>query len=145
MTDQYAKQFSDLFKAQLPEQLQTLVQDGLAKSREVAVQSIAAAKEGAEALGKANPVAAKEASALTAKAFEQALENTNTAYEVAEAMARAKSPMEAAQIQAKYAQGQLSRAIEQGKELFDLSTKLAQKTAEGASQIAAKSGTSFKA
>lgn len=145
MTDQYTKQFADLFKAQLPEQLQTFVHEGLAKSREVAVQSIAVAKNGAEALGKASPVAPKEASALTAKAFDQVLENTESAYEAAQSIARAKSPVEVAQLQAKYFQSQLARAGEQCKELFELSTNLAQKTAEGASQLAAKSGAAFKA
>lgn len=141
MTDLY----TTLFKVQLPEQLQTLVQDGLAKSREVALQSIAVAKDGAEAFGKISPVAPKEAGALTAKAFAQVIENTETAYDVAEAIARAKSPAEVAQIQAKYLQSQLSRASEQCKELFDLSAKLAQKTAEGATELAAKSGAVFKA
>ena len=145
MNDQYAKQVSDLFKTQLPEQLQTLVHDGLAKSREVAVKSIAAAKDGAEALGKASPVAPKEASALTAKAFEQVIENTESAYDAAQSIARAKSPVEVVQLQAKYVQSQLSRAGEQCKELFDLSTKLAQKTGEGVSQLGAKSGAAFKA
>ena len=145
MTDQYAKQFSNLFKAQLPDQLQTLVQDGLAKSREVTVTSITVVKDGAAALGKASPVAPKEASALTAKAFEQVIENTESAYDAAQSIARAKSPVEAAQLQAKYVQSQFGRAGEQCKELFDLSTKLAQKTAEGLSQFAAKSGTAFKA
>ncbi len=144
MNDQFTKQFSEMFKAQLPEQFQTMVQDGLAKSRDVTVKSIVAAKDGAEQMGKSSPVAPKETSALTSKAFEQIIANTEAAYEVALSMARAKSPVEAVQLQANYLQAQFGRAGEQSKELFELSTRLAQKTAEGVSQIAAKSGNGFK-
>jgi hypothetical protein len=118
--------------------------DGLAKSREVAVKSIAAAKDGVETMGKASPVANKEASALTSKAFEQMMTNTEAAYEAVQAIARAKSPMEAVQLQTQYFQAQMGRVGEQSKELFDLSTKFAQKSAEGVTQMAAKSGASFK-
>lgn len=145
MYDQFTKPFSEFFKTQLPEQLQTMAHDGLAKSRDVALQSIAVAKDGAEAFGKACPVAPKEASALTAKAFAQVIENTESAYEVAQSIARAKSPVEVAQLQAKYMQNQFSRAGEQAKELFELSTKLAQSTGDGMGQLAAKSGVAFKA
>lgn len=145
MTDQFTKPFADLFKAELPEQFQAMVQDGIAKSREVAVKSIAAVKDGAETLGKANPIAAKETSALTAKAFEQALTNTELAYDAAQSLARAKSPVEAAQIQAQFVQANFARAGEQAKELFELTTKLAQKTGEDMAQFAAKSGAGFKA
>ena len=144
MTDQFTKQFSEMFKAQLPEQFQTMMQDGLAKSREVALKSIVAAKDGAEQFGNASPVASKEGSALTSKAFEQIIANTEAAYEVALSMSRAKSPVEAVQLQASYLQAQFGRAGEQSKELFELSTRLAQKTADGVSQVAVKSGGRFK-
>lgn len=145
MNDQFTKPFADLFKGQFPNQLQTAVQDGLAKTREMTIQSIAAAKDGAEALGKASPVASKETGALTSKAFEQVLENTEAAYAAAQSIFRAQSPIEAAQLQAKYMQAQFARAGEQFKELFELSTKVAQKSAEGVSQLNVKSAAAFKA
>ena len=45
MNDQFTKPFTDLFKAgqnvQIPAQLQSLVQDGLSKTRDAAVTSLA--------------------------------------------------------------------------------------------------------
>ncbi len=145
MSDHLNKQFADLFKGALPEQVQTMVQDGLAKSREITVKSISAAKDGAAMLGKSSPVANAEANELAAKAFDQVLENTEAAYAAAQSMVLAKSPIEMAQLQAKYMQAQFARAGEQTKALLDLSSKVAHKTAEGVSQMAAKSGVPFKA
>lgn len=135
MTDPFTKPFADLFKmapyGQMPGQMQNLVTDGLAKTREATLQSIAAAKNGAETFGKVSPVAAKETGEFTAKAFEQAVENTEAAFLTAQAIALSTSPIEAAQLQAKYAQAQFAKTGEQAKELFDLWTRLAQKSFSG--------------
>ena len=130
MTDQFIKPFTKMFEAtslnQLPEQTQAIVHDGLAKTRDAALKSIAAVKVGAEALGKASPIAAKETGAFTTRAFEQAIENTEAAFVAAQAIFSARSPVEAAQVHATYVQAQLSKVGEQAKELFNLSTKVAQ-------------------
>ena len=135
MADQFTKPFADLFKlgsfGQLPDQMQTFVQDGLAKTREATLKSISVVKDGATALGKASPVASKETGAFTDKAFDQTIENTEAAFVTAQAIALAKSPMEAAQLQAKYAQAQFAKTGEQAKELYDLWTKAAQKSVSG--------------
>ena len=143
MNDQFTKPFTDLFKAapygQMPDQLQTPMQDGLAKTRDATLKSISAVRDGAEALGKSSPLASKETGALTTRVFEQAIENTEAAFVAAQAIAFAKSPMEAVQLQAKYVQAQFAKAGAQGKELFDLTSKVAQKSAEAVSSVAAKS------
>jgi hypothetical protein len=142
MNEQFTKPFTDMFKADMfkaamPEQLQTLVQDGLAKSREVTVKSIVAAKDGAAYVGKSIPVASAETGALTETAFQQVIENTEAAYDAVKAISLAKTPVEAVQLQAQYMQAQFARAGEQTKELFELTTKVAQKAAQGM-------GTAFK-
>ena len=143
MNDQFTKPFTDLFKTapygQLPDQLQTFVQDGLSKTREAALKSIAVVKDGAEALGKSSPVAAKETGELTSRAFEHAIDNTETAFVAAQAIALAKSPIEAMQLQAKYVQAQFAKVGAQSKELFELSTKVARKSAEAVAGGVAKS------
>ena len=140
MTDPFTKQFADLFKAgsygQLPEQMQAMFHDGLAKSREAAMKSLEVAKDGAMALSQANTLASKEATALTSKAFEHAAANAEAAFTVARSLASAKSPAQVAELQVSFMQSQLTKAGAQGKELLELSTKLAQKTAEATAQLA---------
>lgn len=147
MTDQFTKPFTDLLNpakfGQLPGQMQTAFQDGLAKTRDLTLKSIDAAKTGAESLGKSS-VVPKETGALTTKAFEQAIENTEAAFLAALAVAQAKSPIEAMQLQAKYVQAQFTKAGAQSKELFELSTKLTQKTAEAVTGLVTKSAGPFK-
>ena len=144
MNDQFTKQFTDMFKAnsfgQIPGQMQSAVQDGIAKTRDVTLQSIAAVRNGAETFGKSNMVAPKESGALTSRVFEQAIENTEAMFLAMQAMTQAKSPMEAMQLQAKFVQTQFAKAGEQTKELFELSTKVSQKTAEAMGGMVTKGG-----
>ncbi len=149
MTDQFTKPFTNLLKTaqygQLPEHVQTLVQDGLSKSREATLRSIAAAKDGAEAFGKVNLGAPKETGELAAMVFDNAIANTEATYTAAQAIAQAKSPVEVAQLQAKFIQAQFAIIGEQTKELFELSTNIAQKTAEAVTGFASKSMAQYKA
>jgi hypothetical protein len=149
MNDQFTKPFTDLFKAaptgQIPAQVQSFVQDGLAKTRDAALNSIAAIKTGADSLGKVNVLAPKEAGEITAKMFDNTVANTEAAFGAAQAMTQAKSPVEAMQLQAQFLQSQFAKAGEQTKELFELSTKAAQKSVEDLSSAAKKATTGRKA
>jgi hypothetical protein len=149
MTDAFTKPFADLLQAtqfaQLPAHAQTLIHDGLAKTREATLKTFVTAKDGAAAFGKANPIATDEAKVLTATVFDHAIANTEAAFIAAQAIAQAKSPTEVAQLQAKFVQTQFAKAGEQTKELFELSTKAAQKTAEALTGLASKSLAQYKA
>jgi len=148
MTAQFALPFADLLKTasfgQLPNQVQTFVEDGLIKSREATLKSFAAAKEGAEAIEKVTTVAQRGSGELAAKFFDQVIQNTEAAFNAAQSIAQQKSPLEAAQLQAQFVQGQLAKAGEQTKELFALSTKVAQDTAKAVSGFAANSASYYK-
>ena len=148
MTDLFTKPFTDLFKtttsSQLPAQVQTLVQDGLSKTRQAALTSITAIKDGAEQLGKVNLLAPKEAAEFTAKLFDNTLANTEAAFVAAQAITKAQSPIEAMQLQTAYSQSQFAKAGEQTKELFELSTKAAHKSAEDFGGIARKAAAGRK-
>ena len=65
---------------------------------------------------------------LAAKALDNALANTEAAFDAAQAIARAKDMNEAAQLQAKFVQAQFAKAGEQGKEFYELAAKLSQQT-----------------
>ena len=75
MTDQFTKPFTDLFKAgqnaQFPAQVQSFIQDGLSKTRDAALTSIAAIKGGTEQLSKVNVFAPQETAVITAKVFDR--------------------------------------------------------------------------
>ena len=147
MTDHFTKPFTDLFKdapaGQIPAQLQSFVQDGLSKTRDAALTSLAAIKTGAEAFGQVNIVAPKEAGEFTAKLLDNTIVNTEAAFGNAQSIAQAKSPVEAIQLQAQYLQSLFAMASEQIKELFQLSTTAAQKSVQdfnGAVKNAATGG-----
>ena len=147
MTDHFTKPFTDLFKdapaGQIPAQLQSFVQDGLSKTRDAALTSLAAIKTGAEAFGQVNIVAPKEAGEFTAKLLDNTIVNTEAAFGAAQSIAQAKSPVEAIQLQAQYLQSLFAKAGDQTKELFDLSTRAAQKSVQdfnGAVKNAATGG-----
>ncbi|MGE0055985.1 MAG: phasin family protein [Hyphomicrobium sp.] len=127
MIEQITKSIASPF-TQMPNPLMPMFQDNLAKTREVAKQSITAAKERTTAMVQAIPGAQVEARTLTEKAFDQAIENTDAAFIAAQAIAKAQTPFEVAQIQANYMQTQISKSSEQVKELFDLWGQAAQKS-----------------
>jgi hypothetical protein len=101
MTTQYELQAGAILKASqlghLPEHVRAAAHDGLANTREATVKSIGLVKT------------------LAAKALDNALANTEAAFDAAQAIARAKDMNEAAQLQAKFLQAQFAKAGEQGR------------------------------
>jgi len=114
MTTQYELQAETILKAsrlgQLPEHVRTAAHDGLANSREATLKSIGLVKT------------------LAAKVLDNALANTEAAFDAAQAITRAKDMNEAAQLQTKFLQAQFAKAGEQGKEFYEIATKLTQQT-----------------
>ena len=90
-------------------------------------------------------LAADTAPSLAAKALDNALANTEAAFDAAQAIARAKDMNEAAQLQAKFLQAQFAKAGEQSKEFYELWAKLAQQTFGTLNTIATKSFTQLAA
>ena len=147
LTNQSTKPIADLFMlaqtSHLPAQMQSLVQDGLSKTRDAALKSLLVVKDGADSISKANSFVPKESGAVTKKVFDHTTANIEAAFDAAEAITQAKSPVEVIQLQAQYMQAQFAMASEQIKELFELSTKAAQKSVEdfnGAVKNAATGG-----
>jgi hypothetical protein len=79
------------------------------------------------------------AKTIGGKIMENTARNTHAVFDAAEAMARARSLPEAMQLQAQFMQQQMALAGAQTKELFELSTRVAQQTFETINATAAKS------
>ena len=149
MTTPFTKPVEDFLKSvqvgQLPQNLQSLVQDNVAKSRDATFKSLAAAKDGAESLEQFAVAAQKDAKVLAQKVLDNVAALTEASFLAVQAIASAKNLSEAAKLQAAFVQAQLAKAGEQTKELFDLSTKLAHQQVAAFNALAANSFPQLKA
>lgn len=139
MNEQFLKQAEKLMKdARLPENLQSLAQDSVAKSREAYTTIAAAAADQAKVVEAVAAEAQFGVRALGEKALTNFTRNTEAAFEAAEALARAKSLPEAAKLQADFVQAQFAAMGAQTKEFLELSTKMAQQAFESMNSAATK-------
>lgn len=134
MNDQFTRQTQDMFAAardaRIPENVQSFVEDSVAKSRDAYEKATVAAQENAKAVEELVSVAQTGAKTLGEKVLENVTTNTEAVFDAAEEIARAKTIPEAARLQASFVQQQVAVANAQTKELFELSTKVAQETFE---------------
>jgi len=141
--DDFARQAQDMFAAakdaKIPENLQHFAEESVSKTREVFHKMNAAAKDNAKVVEEVVLASTAGNKAISEKLFQNTVANTEAAFDAAQAMARAKTLPEAAQIQAKFLQQQMTIAGAQTKELFELSTKVAKQAFETMNQAATKS------
>ena len=141
--DDFARQAQDMFAAakdaKIPENIQHFAEESVSKTREVFHKLNSAAKDNAKVVEDVVLASTAGNKAISEKLFQNAVSNTEAAFDAAQAMARAKTLPEAAQIQAKFFQQQMTLAGTQTKELFELSTKVAKQTFETMNQAATKS------
>jgi len=126
-------------QARLPENVQAMAQEGVAKARETYDKLSAVAQDQAKVLEQVVASQAAGAKAFGDKILQNVFANTEAAFDAAAAIARSRSLPDAAKIQADFMQQQLSKAGEQSKELFELSTRLAQQTFDSMNTAATKS------
>ena len=139
MNEQFMKQAEKLMQdVRLPENLQSLAQDGVAKSREAYAKIAAAAADQVKTVEAVAAETQVHARSLGEKAAANFARNAEAAFDAAEALTRAKSLPEIAQLQANFVQNQFAVMGAQTKEMFELSTKLAQQAFEQMSGAAAK-------
>ncbi len=143
MNDQITRQAQDMFKAaqeaRIPENVQAFAEDSIQKTREAYVKVSAMAKDGAKAMEEVMLAAQAGAKAFGDKVVHNTQVNTEAVFEAAHAIARAKTMPEAARLQADFMQQQFAAAGAQAKELFELSSKIAQNTFNTMNQAATKS------
>jgi hypothetical protein len=136
MFGQAEKMFKD---ARVPEQVQAIAQEGVAKSRELYSKSSAAAQEGAKLLTEVAETAWSSTKVLNDKILQNVAANTEAMFDAAQAIAKAGSVPEAMKLQGQFLQQLVATSSTQAKEFYDLSTRATQHLVETVQAAAGKS------
>lgn len=150
MTDAFTRQVQDFTRqaqeiftagkdAKVPENLSAFAEDAVAKSRDAYHKFTAAAKDNAKVAEDVMLTTQAGAKSIGEKIVANTLANTEAAFEVAQAIARARTFPEIARLQANFFQQQIALAGTQSKELFELSSKVAKQTLETVGAATTKS------
>jgi phasin len=143
MNEQFTRQAQDIFNAardaKIPENIQALAEDNVARTREAYQRFNTVAKDGAKVVEEVMLTAHAGAKAIGEKILTNTATNTEAAFDAAQAIARARSVPEAMRMQAEYLQQQFSVAGAQTKELFELGSKVARQTIESMNAAAVRS------
>jgi phasin len=138
----FARQTQDFFSAakdaRIPEQVQAIAEDSVSKARETYGKLNTVAKDGAKVLEEVMVTAQAGAKSIGDKVLKNTEANTEALFEAAQAIARAKTLPELLRLQTAFVQQQFTTAGSQSKELFELSTKVAQRTFESLNSAATK-------
>ena len=142
MNDQFTRQAQEMFAAakdaRIPENIQAMATDSVAKTREAYSKMNAVTKDGVKVIEDVMLAAHAGAKTIGEKVLRNAEVNTEAAFEAAQAIAKAKTFPEVARLQTTFFQQQFAAAGAQTKELFELSTKVAQQTFETMNSAASK-------
>ena len=134
-----AEEFMNAAKAaKIPENIQALAQDGVAKSQVAFETLTAAAKDQAKVAEDFALATQAGIKSISAKMFDNTAVNAEAAFDAARSMASATSIPEVLRLQAEFFQRQFAVAGAQTKELFELSSRFATQTFETASEATAK-------
>lgn len=148
MNDQFTRQAQEFFNvakdARIPENFQAIAEDSVNKSREFFQKLNDTARENANAVEGFMLASHAGAKSVSEKIMQNAASNTESAFDAAQSMARAKTLPEAARLQADFIRQQSTAAAEQTKELFELSSKVAQQTFESINKATAASFQNMK-
>lgn len=148
MNDQFARQAEQFFNvakdARMPENVQAMVADGVAKTREAYEKASTVAKDQAKVAEEIMLAGQAGAKTIGTKLLENTAANTEAAFDAAQAIARARSMPEAAKLQAEFMQKQMAIAGAQTRELFELSSRVAQQAFQSFSSAATKSFETIK-
>lgn len=137
-TRQTQEFFSAAKEARIPEQVQVIAEDSVAKARETYGKLTTVARDGVKVLEEVIDTAQAGAKTIGDKVLKNTESNTEAVFDAAQAIARAKTLPELIRLQTAFVQQQLTAAGTQSKELFDLSTKVAQQTFESLNSAATK-------
>jgi phasin len=134
MTDQLTRQAQEIFAAakevRIPQNVQVIVENSVAKTREAYSTMNSAAKDGVKVLEDVMVAAHAGAKTIGEKILRNTETNTEAAFDAARAISRAGTLPEVVRLQTSFLQNQFAVASAQTKELFELSAKVAQQTFE---------------
>jgi phasin len=143
MNEQFTRQAQEMFNAakdaRIPENVQAFAEDSVAKGREAYSKMASVAKDGVKVVEDVVLASHAGAKSIGEKVLENAVSNTEAAFDAAQAIARARTLPEAARLQADFFQQQFAAASAQSRELFELSSKVARQTFETMNSAATKS------
>ena len=143
VNDQFTRQAQEMFNAakdaRIPENVQHMAEEGVAKTREAYKKINAATKDGAKVVEDVMVAAQASVKTLGEKVLNNTMANTESLFDAAQAIARARSIPEAAKHQADFMQQQFAAVGAQSKEFFELSTKLAKQTFDSMNTATTKS------
>jgi hypothetical protein len=134
MTDQFTQQAQEIFAAakevRIPQNVQVIVENSVAKTREAYSTMNSAAKDGVKVLEDVMVAAHAGAKTIGEKILRNTETNAEAAFDAARAISRAGTLPEVVGLQTIFLQNQFAVASAQTKELFELSAKVAQQTFE---------------
>ena len=134
MTDQFTRQAQEIFaaakEARIPDNVQAIVENSVAKTREAYSTMNSAAKDGVKVLEDVMVAAHARAKTIGEKILRNTETNAEAAFDVARAISRAGTLPEVVRLQTSFLQNQFAVASAQTKELLELSAKVAQQTFE---------------
>jgi hypothetical protein len=134
MHEEITRQVRDMVtvatKTEVPAEVRVIGQDSVAKAREACANWTTAVEKGAKALEDVILAAQSSAKTVARKIADDAVANTKSALDAAEQLVEAKTLPEAALLQARFLQTQMTVLGEQGKALIELSLKVAKETAD---------------
>ena len=117
-------------KSEIPQNVQVIVENSVAKTREAYSTMNSAAKDGVKVLEDVMVAAHAGAKTIGEKILRNTETNAEAAFDAARAISRAGTLPEVVRLQTSFLQNQFAIASAQTKELFELSTKVAQQTFE---------------
>ena len=139
----FTRQAQDMFTAgkdaKIPENMSAFAEDAVAKSRDAFSKISHVAKDNAKVMEDVVLTTQAGAKSIGEKLMANTLANTETAFDAAAAMAKAKTFPEIARLQANYWQQQFATIGAQSKEIFELSTKVAKQSFDTVGSATAKS------
>jgi hypothetical protein len=136
--------FASLPPIAIPANVQTLIEQSFAKAQSSYAAASAQTQKNARALEEVLSTSQKEARAIGDKVLRDVEANADAFFKAANALARAKTLPEIVSLQTDFVSQQLKACETQGKELFELSTKLVQQTFDSLNSVVATSFRQFK-
>ncbi|MFT5511030.1 MAG: phasin family protein [Hyphomicrobiaceae bacterium] len=143
MNEQFTRQAQEMFSAakdaQIPENMQAFAEDSVSKSREFYQKLNETAQDNVTAVEEFMVASHAGAKSVSEKFMQNAASNTESVFDAAQSIARAKTLPEAARLQADFLQQQTAAATQQMKEFFELSSTVAKQTFESINKATAAS------
>jgi hypothetical protein len=142
MNEQFTRQVEEFFavsnNVSIPDNVQSVVEDGVAKTRDAYLKINAVTKDGAKAFDEAMTAAYAGTKAIGEKVLLNIEANAKAAFDGAQSISRARTLPEVVRLQSSYWQNQVVATSVQAKELCELLARVVQQTSEAMNAAASK-------